>query len=148
MASVPPPSPSSNSSGPSLNSSIHSARFEFRSRLNKPLISAIVTVLFEEEEEQASSDEPSMEPSHSHAPSDSHGSPTGDVLNAFGMMSAKGQPSSTQEPIIGCEPTRFSGNILNLVLPPGRSTMEAKDNVMVTWVNQTSAKDSGSPPQD
>lgn len=156
LASVPPPSPPSDSSGPSLNSSFHSARFQFWSKLNKPLISAIVTALFsEEEEELASSDEPSTEPSHSRTPSDIKGSAAGDVLNDSGMMSEEGQqkkihpqPSSSQEPIIRCEPACLSGNILSLVLPPGRSSMEAEDNIMVSWVNQISAKDSGSPPQD
>lgn len=81
IAPVAPSSPASNNSGISLNSSFHSAHFQFRSGLNKPLISALVTVIFEEEEEQISSDNPSTDPSSARVPSNSSGSPSGAVLN-------------------------------------------------------------------
>ena len=81
----------------------------------------------------------------------------GVVLKYSGALHEEGhqedshpQLASPQEPIIDCEPVRLSGNVLNLVLPPSSSTMEAEDNVMVSWVsspNQANEKDSGSPPQ-
>lgn len=158
LASASPSSPLSDSSGPTLNSSFHSACFKFTRRLHKPLISATITVIFsEEEDELTSSEEPSREQSHSHNSSDFQGSLVGVVLKDSGVMHEEGhqenshpQPSSPQEPIIDCEPARLSRNVLSLVLPPGSSTMEAEDNMMVSWVsspNQANEKDSGSPPQ-
>lgn len=55
LASVSPSSPPSDSSSPTLNSSFHSTRFKFRSRLNKPLISATIAVIFSEEEDELTS---------------------------------------------------------------------------------------------
>lgn len=73
----------------------------------------------------------------------------GVILNDSAALHEEGQqedfhpqPASPQEPIIACEPARLSGNVLNLVLPPGSSTMEDEDNV-----NQANENASGSPPQ-
>ncbi len=46
-----------------------------------------------------------------------------------------------KEPILECKPARFTGKILHLVLPPGRSATDVEDNVMVEWVNLASAPD-------
>ena len=66
LASASPSSPPSDHSRPSLNSSFQTTWFRFRSRLNKPLISANITVIFtEEEDELTSSDNISMAQSQS-----------------------------------------------------------------------------------
>lgn len=68
IAIASPPSPRSEESGPSISNSVQSARFKFQSRLNKLLISALVTVIFLEEDEEtvsleAASKEKSPSPS-------------------------------------------------------------------------------------
>ena len=74
------------------NSSFQTTRFKFRSRLNKPLISATITVIFSEEEDELTSlDEPSMEQSHSQNSSDSQGSLAGVVLNDSVALHEEGQ---------------------------------------------------------
>jgi len=136
-----PASPSSlpsDHSRPTLNNSFQTTRFKFRSRLNKPLISATITVIFsEEEDELTSSDETSKAPSQSQNSSDFQGELAGVVLNVSTVLHEEGhqedihpQPASPQEQITACEPERLSRSVLNLVLPPGVSMMEAEDNVM------------------
>jgi len=106
-----------------------------------------VTVIFEEEEEQISSDNPSTDPSSARVPSNSPGSPSGAVLNDPEQKELENQTLPALEPVIDSEPTRFS-NILHLVLPPGRSATDVEDNVMVEWVNLTPDKEFGLPPKD
>ena len=126
LASASPSSLPSDYSGPALNSSFHTTRFKFRSRLNKQIISATITVIFsEEEDELTSSKETSKEQSHSQNFSNSQGSLAGVVLNDSAALHEEGQqedscpqPDSPQEQIIACEPARFSGKVLHLVLPP------------------------------
>lgn len=150
-----PSSPSSISSGTSLNNSFHSARFQFKSRLNKPLISALVTVIFEEEEEQNASDNSSSEPSNVHTTSSSPGSAMGAVLNVpeqkgkeiLAQKETKNPTPTAQKPASNSEPERFR-NILHLVLPPGRSATDVEDNVMVEWVNLTPDEEFGLPPKE
>ena len=106
-----------------------------------------MTVIFEEEEEQISSDNPSMDPSSAQMPSNSPGSPSGVVLNDPEQKELENQTLPAQEAIIDNDPTRFS-NILHLVLPLGRSATDVEDNIMVEWVNLTPDKEFGLPPQD
>lgn len=92
IAIASPSSLPSENSKPTLNSSLHTARFKFKSQLNKPLISAIVSVIFSEEEAEAtSSDEMSKEQSPSHRSSDSQGSLVGAFLNVFASGHEEGQ---------------------------------------------------------
>jgi len=52
-----PTTQASEDSETSLNNSVQTAKFRFKSRLDRPTITAMVTVIFsEEEEEQASSE--------------------------------------------------------------------------------------------
>lgn len=68
LASASPTSPPPKHSRPSLNSSFQTTWFKFRSRFNKPLISAsTTTILMEEEDVPTSSDNNSM--SHSQSQS-------------------------------------------------------------------------------
>lgn len=92
IAIASPPSPPSEHSEPTLNSSLHTARFKFKSQLNKPLISAIITAIFSEEEEEAtSSDEMSKEQSPSHRSRDSQSSLVGAFLNVSASGHEEGQ---------------------------------------------------------
>lgn len=74
LAFASPPSTRSDDSGHSNSNTLQYARFQFRRRTNKPLISALVMVIFlEEDEEEASLKEPSEEqspsPSNNSSPS-------------------------------------------------------------------------------
>lgn len=71
LASVSPDSPSSDHSSPSLHSSFHFARFKFKSKLHKPSISALITVIFSKEEDSSSSEEQSQDKSPSPSSNDS-----------------------------------------------------------------------------
>lgn len=91
-----PSSPTSDSSEPTLNSSLHSTRFKFKSQLDRSLISAIVAVIFSEEEvDTTSSDEMSKDQSPSHHSSDSQSSLVGAFLN----VSVSGQEAGQQKEI-------------------------------------------------
>jgi len=143
LDSISPASPSSDHSDLSLNSSFHSSCFKFKSRLNKPIISAIITVIFSEEEDVLTgSVETSKDRSLSHNSRDSQGSMAGDVLNNPTTLQAEGhqedscyQQASSHKDIIACAPAQFSGSILHLVTPPGCNKMEVEENVMVHWVS-------------
>lgn len=64
------PSPQvSEESESSLNNSVQTAKFRFKSRLHKPIVTAMVTVIFSEEEEEQVSSENS-EKEHSPTPLD------------------------------------------------------------------------------
>jgi len=158
LTSVRPASLNSDHSGPSLNSSLHSARFKFKSRLNKPSISALITVIFSEEEDELSdSAESSKERSLSTHSSDSQSSKAGVVLNNPTVLQedvqqedSRHQQESSNEEIIACAPTQFSG-VMHLVTSPGCNMMEVEDNVMVHWVSSPSKaneKDTDLPTQD
>ena len=61
------------------------------------------------------------------------------------------QPASSHDQILACEPARFSGSILNLVIPPDGSMMGAEENEMVTWIGSPSQANKDvidSPPHD
>jgi len=80
--------------GPSLNSSLHTTRFKFKSKLKRPLISAIITVIFSEEEAKStSSTENSKEQLLSQRSSDSQSSLAGAFLN----VSVAGHEEGQQE---------------------------------------------------
>ena len=92
LATASPSSPPSDYFGPSLNSSLHTSRFKFKSRLNRPLISAIITVIFsEEEDELTSSAETSKEQWLSQNSSDSQSSLAGAVLKVSAAVHEAGQ---------------------------------------------------------
>jgi len=158
IASVSPASPSSDHSGPSLYSSFHSSRFTFKSKLNKPTISAIITVIFSEEEDDLSgSDEQSMDRTLSQNSKDSQGSMAKDILNLPEVQQDEGheedarpQQTSSHEEFIPCAPAQFSGTVLYPVMPPGRSIMDVEDNVMIEWVSspcEANGEDAELPPQ-
>ena len=80
----------------------------------------------------------------------------GDVLNNPAALQegqqeySRHQQDSSQENIIACAPTQFSGSVLHLMTPPGCNMMEVEDNVMVHWVsspNKANEDDTDSPPQ-
>ena len=77
------------------------------------------------------------------------------VLNDNNMQNEDGflegpqpQPASSQDQILACEPARFSGSILNLVIPPDGNVTGAEDNDMVTWIGSPiqANKDAIDPP--
>lgn len=62
LARVSPASNSSEDSGNSLRNAVQMAKFKYRRRTNRPFVSALITVIFEEEdEENASSEDQSAE---------------------------------------------------------------------------------------
>lgn len=55
LACASPPSTRSEDSGHSISNTVQSARFQFRRRTNKPLISALITVIFSKEDKEEGS---------------------------------------------------------------------------------------------
>lgn len=97
LASASPSSLPSDHSRPSLNSSFQTTRFKFKSRLIKPLISTIITVIFsEEEDELTSSDETSKAQSQSQNSSDFQGDMAGVVLNDTSAQHEEGLQEDPQ----------------------------------------------------
>lgn len=141
LAKASPSSPPSEESDPSLNSSLHTSRFTFKSRLNKPLLSAIITVIFsEEEDEKASSNEDFGEHRPSQNTSASQSSSADDSLKVSAMVhdeDGQGEAGSQfippPENIIPCEPANRHVNALYPVLPPGVTLEDIGDGVMIDW---------------
>lgn len=90
IAMAKPSSPPLDDSEPTLNNSLHMTRFKFKSKLNKPLISAIVTVIFEEEEDESTSEEMPNAHSPTQGSSDSQSS----LVGAFLTVSASQNEAS------------------------------------------------------
>lgn len=109
--------------------------------MNKPLVSALVTVIFSKEDEElvtpeAASQEQSPSPSvnslQSRLEEDITNAPSqGREGDSQGM--ARTPRASSQENIMESEPANTHANILYLKLPPGVNPMEVEDGVMVTW---------------
>lgn len=120
-------SPSSLPSGyarPLPHNSFQTTRFTFHSRLNRPVLSASITVILAEEEDKPSS---LAHTTTSQSQDDSvlQGEMAGVVFNEDkmqedGIVPETPQPpaKSSQREVLACQPVHHPGSILNLVIPP------------------------------
>lgn len=158
LAMASPASSPSEESRPSLNSSLHTARFTFKSKRHQPLISAIITVIFSEvDEEQVSAEADSG----NHGPSQEASATRrglGDVtLKVSATMQEaedQGDPGDQVTPhpdnVTHCAPADRYATYLYPVLPPGVKMEDIGEGVMLDWLlapDEDNDKVQGEPPK-
>jgi len=127
FAMASPTSSPSEESGPSLKSSLHTARFTFKRKRHQPLISAIITMIFSEEDEEqvsAEADSGNHSPSQeARATRSGSGEVNFKVSSLMQEAEDQGDPGDQVTPhpdkIIPCAPTDRYSTYLYPVLPPG-----------------------------
>lgn len=139
IAMASPGSSQSEESGDSLNNSLHTARFTFKSKRNQPLISALITVIFSEEDEEKVSSEADSGKQNPSQVDRATRSGSGDVtLKVDAMIQEEedqGDAGEKEIPppenIIPCDPADKYATYLYPVLPPGVKLEDIGEGVML-----------------
>lgn len=151
IASTSPSSPPSGHDRPLPHNSFQTTCFTFHSRLNRPLLSASITVILAEEEDKPSS---SAHTTTSQSQDDSvlQGEMVGVVFNEDNMQEDSIVPEAPQPPadssqreVLACGPIHHPGSILNLIIPPDGGIEGNADNEFVTWIASSSQVDKDAP---
>jgi len=133
-------SPSSDHGRPFPHISFQTTRFKFHSRLNKPILSANITIIITEEEDKPSS---SVHTSPSQSQDDSvlQEDVVGSMFNCDDLQEEGNVPEVPQPPIDtaqhnlpAVEPAHPSDGNLNLVVSPGGGDLGHGDNVVDMWM--------------
>lgn len=157
ITSASPSSPPSGQAHHLPHNSFQTTRFTFHSRLNKPVLTASITVILAEEEDHPK-DSAHTSSSQSQEDKILQGEMAGVMSNADNMQEdclvpevSTHQADSNQHDVLSCEPVPHEGGVLNLVTPLEGGTDGIEDSGLVTWMASSSRLDktrTNSPIQD